>query len=422
MGTSDRLREDLVTTGSFGRLAQARIDKYERLDRHCGVTRPTGSEGNKDIRDYAVDRMKEADLSVRIDRIGNIFGRKDGYKQEHGTILCGSHLDSVINGGMFDGTVGVFGAIEAVRRMNDAGFKNARPIEVVVFTAEEGSAFKQTLLGSSVLVGKTDLNEALSMKNDSGETLGESLQKIGYRGTFQKDLRDIEYMVELHIEQGPILHSERVPIGIVENITGIVWLIVTVEGQGNHAGTTPMFMRKDALVAASEIVAFINKRACEMSSEKGMSMVGTVGRLCAFPNGINIIPEKVEMGIDIRDIAIENMESLRNEILECIENIKRKFNMDVGVKMPVMHHPVSLSSEVAQTIEKAAISQGIRSKRMNSGAVHDSQNLAAKVKTGMIFIPSLRGISHSPLEWTEWEDVEKGALVLTQTIMNLSRA
>ena len=422
MGTSDRLREDLIATGSFGRTVQVRIDKYELLDRHCGVTRPTGSEGNKKIRDYAVDRMKEADLTVRIDRVGNIFGRKDGNKRDRGTILCGSHLDSVINGGMFDGTVGVFGAIEAVRRMNDAGFKNARPIEVVVFTAEEGSAFKQTLLGSSVLVGKTNLNEALSIKNDSGETLGEALQKIGYRGTFQKDLSDVEYMIELHIEQGPILHSERVPIGVVENITGIIWMIVTIEGQGNHAGTTPMFMRKDALVATSELIAFINKRACEMSSEKGMSMVGTVGRLCVFPNGINIIPEKVEMGIDIRDVVLENMESLRNEILECVENLKKKFNMDVGVKMPVMHHPMSLSSEVAQVIEKSAASQGIRSKRMNSGAVHDSQNLTEKVKTGMIFVPSVCGISHAPMEWTQWDDIEKGVKVLTQTMMNLSRA
>jgi N-carbamoyl-L-amino-acid hydrolase len=420
MGTSDRLREDLVTTGSFGRLAQARIDKYERLDRHCGVTRPTGSEGNKDIRDYAVDRMKEADLSVRIDRIGNIFGRKDGYKQEHGTILCGSHLDSVINGGMFDGTVGVFGAIEAVRRMNDAGFKNARPIEVVVFTAEEGSAFKQTLLGSSVLVGKTDLNEALSMKNESGETLGESLQKIGYRGTFQKDLSDIEYMIELHIEQGPILHSERVPIGIVEHITGIVWMIVTIEGQGNHAGTTPMSMRKDALVAASEIVAFINKRAGEMSLEKGMSMVGTVGRLCVFPNGINTVPAKVEMGIDVRDIVLENMESLRSEISKQVEEVKRKFNVDAVIQVPSAHHPVSLAREVAEEIENAAISEGIRIKRMSSGAVHDSQNMASKVKTGMIFVPSVHGISHSPREWTEWDDIERGVQVLTRAIMNLS--
>jgi beta-ureidopropionase / N-carbamoyl-L-amino-acid hydrolase len=420
MGTGDRLREDLIATGSFGRAAQDRIDKYELLDRHCGVTRPTGSEGNKEIRDYAVDSMKEAGLAVRIDRIGNIFGRKDGGKRDQGTILCGSHLDSVINGGMFDGTVGVFGAIEAVRRMNDAGFKNARPVEVVVFTAEEGSAFKQTLLGSSVLVGKTGLSEALSMKNDSGETLGESLRNIGYRGTFQKDLSDVEYMLELHIEQGPILHSEHVPIGVVENITGIIWIIVTIEGQGNHAGTTPMSARKDALVAASDIVAFVNRRAGEMSSDKGMSMVGTVGRLCVFPNGINIIPEKVEMGIDIRDVVLENMESLRSEISKRVEDLKGKFNVDVGIQVPVIHHPVSLSSEVAGEIEKSAASQNIRIKRMNSGAVHDSQNMAAKVKTGMIFVPSFRGISHSPMEWTEWEDIEKGVQVLTRTIMNLS--
>lgn len=420
MGTGDRLREDLIITGSFGRPEQTRIDTYERLDRYCGVTRPTGSEGNKKIRDYAVDRMREAGLTVRIDRIGNIFGRKDGDKRDHGTILCGSHLDSVINGGMFDGAVGVFGAIEAVRRMNDAGFKNARPVEVVVFTAEEGSAFKQTLLGSSVLVGTTDLDEALSFKNDSGETLGESLRNIGYRGTFQKDLGDVEYMIELHIEQGPILYAEGASIGVVENITGIIWMIVTIEGQGNHAGTTPMSARKDALVAASEIVAFINKRANEMSSDKGMSIVGTVGRLCVFPNGINIIPEKVEMGIDIRDIVLENMESLRSEVSKRLEDLKGKFNVAVSIQVPVIHHPVSLSSEVAREIEKSAASQNIRIKRMNSGAVHDSQNMAAKVKTGMIFVPSVRGISHSPMEWTDWDDIERGVQVLTRTIMNLS--
>jgi N-carbamoyl-L-amino-acid hydrolase len=420
MGTSDRLREDVITTGSFGRAAQARIDKYELLDRHCGVTRPTGSEGNKKIRDYTVDRMKEAGLTVKIDRAGNIFGRKAGNKMDRGAILCGSHLDSVINGGMFDGTVGVFGAIEAVRRMNDSGFQNARPVDVAVFTAEEGSAFKQTLLGSSVLVGKTGLDEALSMRNDSGETLGDALQKIGYRGTFQKDLSDVEYMIELHIEQGPILYDEGVSVGVVENITGIIWMIVTIEGQGNHAGTTPMCMRKDALVAASEIVAFVNKRAGEMALDKGMSMVGTVGRLCVSPNGINIIPEKVEMGIDIRDIVLENMESLRCDISERVENLKRQFNVDVNMQVPVIHRPVSLSSEVAQEIENSAAAQDIRIKRMNSGAVHDSQNLTGKVKTGMIFVPSVRGISHAPLEWTEWEDIEKGVQVLTRTIMNLS--
>ena len=420
MGTVDRLREDLITTGSFGRPAQTRIDKYELLDRHCGVTRPTGSEGNKRIRDYAVDCMKTAGLRVRIDRVGNIFGRKDGNERDHGTILCGSHLDSVINGGMFDGAVGVFGAIEALRRMNDAGFKNARPVEVVVFTAEEGSAFKQTLLGSSALVGKTDPDEALSFKNDSGETLGESLQNIGYRGTFQKDLSDVEYMIELHIEQGPILYDEGASIGVVENITGIIWMIVTIEGQGNHAGTTPMSARKDALVAASDIVAFVNKRANEMSSDKGMSMVGTVGRLCVFPNGINIIPEKVEMGIDIRDVVLENMESLKAEISERVESLKGKFNVDASIQVPVIHHPVSLSREIAQEIEKSAASQNIRIKRMNSGAVHDSQNMASRVKTGMIFVPSVRGISHSPMEWTEWDDIERGVQVLTRTIMNLS--
>lgn len=421
MDKTDRLKEDLIESGKFGRVLSKRIERFEQLDPQNGITRPTGTKENKDIRDFAVDRMKEAGLRVKFDKAGNIFGRKEGSKTSKGAVMCGSHLDSVINGGMFDGSLGVFAAIEAIRRINEEGFDNERPLEVVVFTGEEGSAFKQVLLGSSVLTGKKDLEEALLMKNDEGVTLEEALERTCYKGDFQRSLDDVEYMMEMHVEQGPVLYEGKVPIGIVDNITGLAWIMVSIVGQENHAGTTPMKMRKDALVAASEIISFVNKRANYMVNELGASTVGTVGKLNVFPNGTNIVPGRVEMGIDVRDVNKENMENLKNETLEMIKRIEEKYGVDAEIQMPITHNPVPLSQEVADIIEKSAKQIGISSKRMNSGAGHDSQNMAEKVKTGMIFVPSINGISHSPMEWTDWEDIKKGAKVLTQALKNLSR-
>ena len=414
-----RLKEDLIETGKFGRTPPEKIEKYSQLDSQIGITRPTGSEANKKIRDYAVERMKKAELKVSVDKIGNIFGRKDGFKTNVGAVMCGSHLDSVVNGGMLDGALGVFAAIEAVRVMNDEGFENEKPLEVVAFTGEEGSAFKQTLLGSSVLTGKITLGEALQIEDEKGIMLAEALRNIGYQGTFQRTLDDVEYMLELHIEQGPVLYSEKVPIGIPENITGISWIMVTILGQENHAGTTPMKMRKDALVAASDVVSFVNKRASEMVERLSASTVGTVGKLNVFPSGINIVPGKVEMGIDIRDVKEENMVNLKNEIVEFIKGLEEKYGVDTSVQMPITHSPVPLAPEVADIIEISAQEVGVTTMRMNSGAGHDAQNMAQKVKTGMLFVPSVNGISHAPMEWTDWDDIEKGTIVLTQALKKL---
>jgi len=416
----ERLKKDLMETSKFGRATGKKVESYAELDLKDGISRPTGSEGNRKIRDYAVKCMKEAGLNVRIDEIGNIFGRRNGLKTNSGTVMCGSHLDSVINGGMFDGALGVFAGIEAVRRINDEGFENERPLEVVAFTGEEGSAFKQTLLGSSVLTGKTPLHEALSMKNDEGMTLEEALLNIRYKGTHQEPIADVEYMIELHVEQGPVLYNEKTPIGIVENIAGIAWIFVTILGQENHAGTTPMRLRKDALVAASDVICFINHRANEMVEGSGASTVATVGKLDVFPNGINIVPGRTEKGIDVRDVRQDNMQKLIDEILEYVRGVGRKYSIDVSIQMPIVHDPVPLDLEVAKVIETSAKQAGINTTKMNSGAGHDSQNMARMVKTGMIFVPSIDGVSHSPMEWTDWEYIEKGTKVLTQTLKNLS--
>ena len=421
MDTMDRLKKDLVETGKFGRTPPRRIERYDQLDPEKGVTRPAGTEENRKVRDYAVERMREAGLTVKIDKVGNIFGRKEGSKTNTGTVMSGSHLDSVINGGMFDGALGVFGAIEAIRRMNDEGFENERPLEVAVFTAEEGSAFSPTILASSVLVGKMGVDEAWNRKNAMGQTLGEVLENIGYKGSFERSLDDVEYFVEMHVEQGPILDKEGLSVGIVENISGMMWIMLTILGAENHAGTTPMRIRKDALVAAADIVSFVNKRANDLVEKLSAAIVGTVGRLNVFPNVGNIVPGKVEMVIDVRDVVQENMESLKNETLKAAKDIENKYGVDIRTQLTSLHLPVTLSNEVINMIDSSARQVGIVPKRMNSGAGHDCLNMAKRTKAGMIFVPSVNGISHAPLEWTNWEDIEKGAKVLTQTLKNLSR-
>jgi hydantoinase/carbamoylase family amidase len=196
----NRLKEDLIEAGKYGRDPERLVTCYEDLDPERGVIRPTGTVANKKIRDYAVARMIEIGLEVRIDKIGNIFAKKEGYVSGKKSVICGSHLDSVINGGQFDGALGVFAAIEALRRLKEEEFKNERPIEIVVFTGEEGSAFGLTLLGSTVLIGKLSLEEALKIKNKEGKTLSEALEQIGYLGNFTRALDDVEYFIEIHIE------------------------------------------------------------------------------------------------------------------------------------------------------------------------------------------------------------------------------
>jgi hydantoinase/carbamoylase family amidase len=418
---NNRLKEDIIASGRFGREPERRVDVFDKLYPEKGVTRPTGSSANMKIRAYAVEKMKEAGLDVRVDAVGNIFGHKNGVQHEMGAVMCGSHLDSVINGGQFDGALGVFSAIEAVRRLEDEGYKNARPIEVVVFTGEEGSAFGMTLLGSSALIGKMSYEEAAARRDPEGRTLKVALEYMGYKGDFVMDLDTVAYFVELHIEQGPVLFNEKVPVGIVENIAGIAWIYATINGEGNHAGTTPMQMRRDALTAAADIIKFVEKRANEMVDRLGSATVGTVGKLNVYPNGTNIIPGRVELGIDIRDVVSENMESLKQEVSAALKDLERKYGVSVDISLPTTHFPELLAQEVIDVIEQSAGEVKIRSMRMNSGAGHDSQNIAKRVKTGMIFVPSVGGISHAPMEWTEWADIENGVQVLTRTIKHLTQ-
>jgi hydantoinase/carbamoylase family amidase len=415
-----RWKDELIELGKMGRKSSVRVDRYEELDMDKGLYRLEGTSEIKKSKDYIITKMQEAGLKVRFDKVGNIFARKEGTKKTT-AVMSGSHLDSVLNGGMFDGVLGVVSALEAIRRMKDERFANERPFEIVVFMGEEGSAFKKGLLGSDVAVGKRDAEEALSLTNEENITLREALKKAGYLGNTEFDLSEVEYFIELHVEQGPVLDQAHIPIGIVESITGITWVTAHINGQENHAGTTPMSMRIDPLVAASNIVLLASNRANQMVKKLGGSTVATVGKMIVKPGAPNIIPGSVEMGIDIRDGNEKNMKDLQTEIIQAVKNLEQQYRVSTSIDIPIYHPPCPCNTTVIGAIEHAAESIGINAKKMNSGAGHDAQNIAQKVKTGMIFVPSVNGISHSPLEWTHWEDIEKGIQVLTGVLKQLSR-
>ena len=417
----DGLKEELIRISAMGRASNCSVESYDQLDSTMGVTRPEGSSANKVLRDFTVERMQAAGLLVRVDCVGNIIGRRDGSSKHDKAIMIGSHLDSVINGGHLDGALGVFAGIEVLRRLGDEGFHHQRPIEVVAFTGEEGSAFVVgAMLGSAVLSGKMRPEEALSIQNLGGQTLDEVLTDMGYKGDFAYCVDDVDAFLELHIEQGPILDNEDIPVGIVENITGITWLKSVVIGFGNHAGTTPMHLRQDALVAATAAIRFLNRRAHEMAKSVNSSVVGTTGYLNVYPNNINVIPGMVELGFDIRAASLENMQMLTDEAITFLNGLGHENGIDVQVSSPDVQAPVQLSEDISGIIEASAVRTGVKFRRMASGAVHDAQNMASVSRTGMIFVPSVKGVSHSPMEWTEWEDIEKGVSVLAGAVKTLS--
>jgi len=415
-----RLKKDLVTLGKMGRKFPIETDTYESLGNEKGLWRLEGTTQAKISRDFIIKKMKEAGLEVRIDKVGNVFGKREGTKPDKKSVMVGSHLDSGKNGGQFDGPLGIVTGLEALRVMKDEGFKNKRSLELVAFMGEEASAFKPSLLGSRVMMGIIPVDKALTLKDDNGTTLKEVLDKTGHKGEFEFEIDNIGYFIELHIEQGPVLDKEKIPIGIVENITGYTWVMAEIEGEENHAGGTPMNMRRDPLVAASNVVLFASVRANEMAKKQGGSTVATTGKLEVFPSAPNVIPGNVDIGIDIRDVVDKNIKLLRGEIIDTIKGLEAKYGVKTSIDVPLDFPPCPCSQEVVKLIEEVSQDLGIKAKRMNSGGGHDAQVIAKKAKIAMIFVPSVNGISHAPMEWTNWEDIEKGIDVMTEVLKRLS--
>lgn len=347
--------------------------------------------------------MEMRNLNVRIDNVGNIFGRRNGIDNKLPVILIGSHLDTVNNGGLYDGNLGIMAAIECISILNDNNILTNHPIDVVGFNAEEGSELGGTF-GSRTALGLQSLDipnidEKLSKYSLNRNDIASS--QIDY---------NIHGFLELHIEQGIRLYNDKISIGIVSGIVGITRYKITVSGSANHAGTTPMSMRHDALVSASKLITYI----FNMANDFGDPFVATVGKLDVFPNSVNVIPGKVEFILEIRDIYKNKIDDFIKEI----EKVALKIpDFDINIELYNEKESILLNEKLISIIQSACKSKQYSYNIMVSGAGHDSMELAKKVPTGMIFIPSKDGISHSKDEYSTEEDIIKGTEVLLETIL-----
>lgn len=410
----NRLREDIEANARFGA-----VDESEGV----GRTVLTGSEADRLVRKRFIEQLDAAGLSVRLDSVGNIVGRwtSDGCDPAAAPVAVGSHLDSVPRGGIFDGPLGVFAALESVRAMQSANVTPDRPIEVVSFTEEEGGRFGVGTLGSSVAAGQRSASEALSLTDDDGVSLEAALQQIGFAGDDTVEAGRWDSWVELHIEQGTTLTDAGAGVGIVDSITGITNCEVCITGEADHAGSTPMDERTDALAAASEFVLDL-ERAGRKCAETSDAAVATAGKGTIAPNARNIVPERVDLDLDIRDSDHDTMTRMVERCRENLARIEGTRGVDTSIERYRDTEPTPCSGRFLSAAETAATTAGVESVRLSSGAMHDTANVAAVTDAGLLFAPSEGGYSHSPREWTDWDDCAAATAVLAETVHSLASA
>ena len=367
-------------------------------------------------RDWVIERMRELGLLVQIDAIGNIFGLRPGLDRSLAPVMTGSHIDTVGSGGAFDGNLGVLAGLEVAASLNQAGLDTARDLVVGVFTNEEGVRFAPDMMGSLVYAGGMALDEALNTEADDGAMLGDELRRIGYAGDAPLGLYQPHAFIELHIEQGPVLDIEGVRIGAVQNLQGIFWQEVTVSGQSNHAGTTPMRLRHDAGYAASAIATFLRGLAKDMGGDQ----VATVGKIDLKPNLINVIASEAVVTVDLRNTDDALLKQAQQQLSAFLARLSKDEGVDVHTRELVRLAPVQFDSALVQMIQDHASELDLTCRTMTSGAGHDAQMLARICPAAMIFVPSVGGVSHNPAEHTEPEDLVAGANVLLRTLWQLA--
>lgn len=378
-----------------------------------GVTRLSLSKEDIAARDYFKQCCEELGLEVKIDDMANMYATLKG-KIDAPPIMMGSHLDSVVKGGRFDGVLGVVTALEAVRTIIDNNIELDIPVTIVNFTNEEGARFDPAMMSSGVITNKFDKEKMLQSTDKNGITFKQALQASGYEGVIENRLKEASAFVELHIEQGPILEAEKIEIGVVEGVLGMCCYEVRVSGESDHAGTTPMNMRKDPLFLATKLISRLIDKFREIDDE----LVFTIGRMNVTPNIHTVIPNKVVFTIDARhkdptiiQLVEKIIQSLPSEQDGCFVESEKLWGRDTVV----------FDSEICNEIEQACEQFGYSSKRLYSGAGHDAQFVASIVPTAMIFVPSINGKSHCEEEETSYEDCAKGTDVLIQTVLSLQK-
>lgn len=382
-------------------------------------TRVFATDEDKEGRDLIVAWMKELSMDIKVDKIGNIFGIWQNYENKgKAPIMTGSHVDSVINAGQYDGCLGIVAGLEVVKSLQEENFRPQRPIVVAVFSNEEGIRYQPDMMGSFVYAGGLDVNEALNIEGIDGTILSDELERIGYLGDEEPGFIKPKAFVELHIEQGPIMDSENISIGAVENLQGISWQKITIKGVANHAGTTPTSHRKDAGLAASKINVFLRKLCDESKNGK---TVATVGTMEYKPNSINQIPSEAIFTVDLRNPDKEILKDHEKDLDEYIKRLEKEDGVTISKQRLVSYDPVLFDQGLVKTIEESAKKRGFSCKKMTSGAGQDAQMMAMIAPTAMIFIPSVDGISHNPDEFSKDEDVINGANVLLDLMKEYSK-
>jgi beta-ureidopropionase / N-carbamoyl-L-amino-acid hydrolase len=386
------------------------------------VTRLVFSVTELRSRQLLVHLMTQAGLKVHVDRIGNIFGRLETGSGP--AVLAGSHLDSVVHGGKFDGPVGVIGALEALRTIKETDVRLPCPLEAVCFVGEESSRFGFSTLGSSLVAGQVKMKDLANAVDARGTKLEEVLASFGIDREslpgLRREPKSIKAYLELHIEQGPVLEAKQKKIGVVTAIAAPTRLRVVFTGQADHSGTTPMEMRKDALAAAANLIAYVEQAARENSAMDKGRVVGTVGAIKIDPGVINAIPGKAELSIDIRSISGKAKERVARGVEARAREIAAEREMKVDILPIRSEEPVDLDPAIIRTIEAICEEKKIAYEVMPSGAGHDAMQIAKIAPAGMIFVPSKKGISHSPLEWTDPEEICLGAQILLEAIVRVA--
>jgi beta-ureidopropionase / N-carbamoyl-L-amino-acid hydrolase len=397
----DRLMDHLKAMGDIGR------------DPAGGISRVAYSEADLRGREYAIGLMRAAGLDVSIDAAGNISGRKPGVDPKLPVLIIGSHVDSVPQGGNYDGIVGSLGAIEVAQILSEAHVTLRHPLEVIIFQNEEGG-----LKGSRAISGELR-EEELNQTARSGKTLRDGIAFIGGDPTHLADVRrkpaDIFAYLELHIQQGGSLSAEKINIGVVEGIVGNGRWDVTIEGMANHAGTTPMDQRHDALLAGAKFIEAVNREVTGVPGQQ----VATVGRIQAIPGAYNVVPGKVTLGLDVRDLDESRIKMLFDRMHDDADQIAQASGTKFSFQEIVADRPALTDPRLRQIIADSAKQLGLTAKSVQSGATHDAMSIGRLAPMGMIFVPSLRGISHAPEEFTESQDVINGVNVLLRSVIQL---
>jgi N-carbamoyl-L-amino-acid hydrolase len=401
---SSRVNDNLQALKQFGLNAQQ------------GNDRVAYSDHERNARSFLIEKLQKLGLTVNIDQAGNLSARRPGRDPKAPIIAFGSHIDAVPNGGHYDGNVGSIGALEVMETLVEKNIQTTHPFELLIFTNEEGGVF-----GSRALAGEIK-PEALAVVTASGYTNAEGVKRIGgdpenIEVVIRKP-EDLHAFMELHIEQGSTLYDQNIAIGVVEGIVGLKWWDVTISGFANHAGTTPMNRRKDAMLAAAEFTLMVNR---VIKSYPGRQ-VGTVGRIAAFPGAPNVIPGKVVLSLEIRDLDSSKIAQLFEHIQQEATLIGEQYNTSFNFSpIDATSNPALTDPRIQQIIRDQADRLGLSHIDLPSGAGHDAQDMALLTPTGMIFIPSVDGISHSPQEYSTPEAIAQGTELLLNTLLEIDR-